>query len=50
MEYFVNYFGDKIYKYFIIFFIRKDDFDVEGKKLKDFIKFCKVFFEFKIFI
>lgn len=48
MEYFVKCFGDKIYKYFILFFIRKDDFDVEEKELKDYLKI--VFVEFKKFV
>lgn len=47
VEYFVKYFGDKIYGYFIVFFIRKDDFDDEGKSLFDYIKI--VLGEFKLF-
>lgn len=38
VEHFVKYFGDKIYKYFIILFTRKDDLDAEGIELKDHIK------------
>lgn len=50
VEHFVNYFGDKIYKYFIILFTRKDDLDAEGKKLKDLIKSRKVPLELKTLI
>lgn len=38
VEHFVNYFGQKIYKYFIILFTRKDDLDAEEKELKDHLK------------
>lgn len=46
VKYFENYFGEDIYKYFIIFFIRKED--LENKSLMDYIKI--VLFDFKIFI
>lgn len=38
VQHFVNYFGEKIFKYFIILFTRKDDLDEEGKCLNDHIK------------
>lgn len=38
VEHFVKYFGDKIYKYFIVLFTRKDDLDNEGIDLMDHIK------------
>lgn len=38
VEHFVKYFGDKIYKYLIILFTRKDDLDNENKTLMDHIK------------
>lgn len=34
---FEKYFGEEIYKYLIIFFIRKDDLDVEFISLVDYI-------------
>lgn len=48
VEYYVKYFGEKFYNYFIIFFIRKDDFDYDGVKFMDKLKI--VFVEFKVFI
>lgn len=38
VAHFVKYFGDKIYKYFILLFTRKDDLDAEEKELKDHLK------------
>lgn len=38
VEHFVKYFGEKIYKYFIVLFTRKDDLDIEGIELMDHIK------------
>lgn len=38
VKYFEDFFGENIYKYFIVFFIRKDDFDFENKSLKDYIE------------
>lgn len=38
VEHFVKCFGDKIYKYFILLFTRKDDLDAEEKELKDHLK------------
>lgn len=37
VKYFVRYFGENIYWYLIIFFIRKDDLDYEKKSLYDYI-------------
>lgn len=47
IEYYVKYFGEKVYNYFIIFFIRKDDFDYEGEFMD---KLKIIFVEFKVFI
>lgn len=33
VEYFVKYFGENVYNYFIVLFICKDDLDVENKLL-----------------
>lgn len=41
MEYFIKYFGENIYKYFIIFFFRKDEFDEDGK---DIFEYLELFF------
>lgn len=38
VEHFIKYFGEKIYKYFIVLFTRKDDLDNEGIDLMDHIK------------
>lgn len=32
IDHFIKYLGDKIYKYFIILFTKKDDLDAEKKK------------------
>lgn len=44
MEYFIKYFGEKIYKYFIILFIGKDYFDELYLEFMDYIR--NVFVEF----
>lgn len=38
VQHFVDYFGENIFQYSIVLFTRKDDLDVEGKHLDDFIK------------
>lgn len=38
VKHFIKYFGDKIYKYFIILFTKKDDLDAEGTELMNHIK------------
>lgn len=48
IEYYVKYFGEKFYNYFVIFFIGKDDFDDEGVEFMDKLKI--VFVKFKVFI
>lgn len=47
IEYYVKYFGEKFYNYFILFF-RKDDFDDDGVEFMDKLKI--VFDDFKVFI
>lgn len=47
-QYFVDCFGENIFKYLIVFFIRKDEFDYEERSLEDYIK--NVFQNFKLFI
>lgn len=42
VEHFVKYFGDKIYKYLIILFTRKDDLDDAKKSLMEHIKHVPV--------
>lgn len=37
MEYFVKYFGENIFNYFIIIFICKDDLEEDGKIFLDYI-------------
>lgn len=37
VEHFVRYFGERIYKYLIVLFTKKDDLDYEGKQLSDHI-------------
>lgn len=37
VQHFVDYFGENIFQYSIVLFTRKDDLDVEGKHLDDFI-------------
>lgn len=36
INYFVNYFGEDVFWYFVVFFIRKDDFEYEGLILDDY--------------
>lgn len=38
INYFVIYFGKDVFCYFIVFFIRKDDFDYYGLILEDYIR------------
>lgn len=38
INYFVNYFGENVFWYFVVFFIRKDDFEYEGLILEDYLK------------
>lgn len=38
VEHFVRYFGERIYKYLIILFTKKDDFDYEKLHLSDYIR------------
>lgn len=38
VQHFVDFFGENIFQYSIVLFTRKDDLDVEGKHLNDFIK------------
>lgn len=38
VEHFVRYFGERIYKYLIVLFTKKDDLDYEGRKLSDYIE------------
>lgn len=38
IDYFIKYFGNNIFCYFIIVFIRKDDFDREEKIIEYFIE------------
>lgn len=38
VEHFVRYFGERIYKYLIVLFTKKDDLDYEGRKLSDHIE------------
>lgn len=44
----MDLFGENIFKYFIVIFIRKDDFDEEGRSLEDYIK--SVFLNLYVFI
>lgn len=37
VEHFIRYFGERIYKYLIVLFTRKDDLDYEGRQLSDLI-------------
>lgn len=38
VEHFIKYFGEKIYKYFIVVFTRKDDLDAHERNLRDHIQ------------
>lgn len=38
INYFVIYFGKDVFCYFVVFFIRKDDFDYYGLILEDYIR------------
>lgn len=38
INYFVIYFGKDVFCYFIVFFIRKDDFDYYGLIVEDYIR------------
>lgn len=38
VEHFVNYFGNEIYKYIIVLFVRKDELDDNNVQLKDYIE------------
>lgn len=40
IDHYIKYFGEKIYKYVIILFTRKDDLDQDNKELKDYINGC----------
>lgn len=38
VQHFVDFFGENIFRYFIVLFTRRDDLDEEGQDLDDFIK------------
>lgn len=38
VEHFVNYFGERVYKYLIVLFTKKDEFEYEGSHISDYIK------------
>lgn len=45
IDYFIKFFGNNIFCYFIFVFIRKDDFDYDGKIIDYYVK--NVFENFK---
>ena len=40
IEHFEKYFGEELYRYLIVLFTRKDQLDIRGKRLEDFINTC----------
>lgn len=38
LDHFVNYFGERVYKYLIVLFTKKDEFEYEGSHISDYIK------------
>lgn len=45
IQHFVKYFGESIFKYFVVLFTRKDDFDREGVSILTHIKSCPCDFQ-----